>query len=105
MNVISADAGAHPKDGRTIQSVTRALDILEVLSTSEGEMPLNEIARMTGLNVSTCHHILLTLLTRGYVGQAQKGRSYPLVRRSSSFLQIGPASSVWWTWRCRPSGS
>lgn len=78
MNVKSADAGIPPKDGRTIQSVTRALDILEVLSMSEGEMPLNEIARMTGLNVSTCHHILLTLLTRGYVGQAQKGRSYSL---------------------------
>ena len=69
------------KEGRTIQSVTRALDILEVLSNSPGELALNEIASATGLNLSTCHHIILTLLTRGYVSQAQKGRGYALGSR------------------------
>jgi len=72
---------AVPKDGRTIQSVARALDILEVLSNSQDELPLNEIGQLTGLNVSTCHHIILTLLNRGYVSQAQKGRGYTLGSR------------------------
>lgn len=62
--------------GRTIQSVSRALNILETLSTAQGEMPLNDIARLTELNVSTCHHILLTLMHRDYVGQNPKGRAY-----------------------------
>ncbi len=67
---------APPKSGRTIQSVARALNILEVLSKAEGEMQLGEIARETELNVSTCHHILLTLMTRGYVAQNNRGRAY-----------------------------
>ena len=52
---------------REIQSVSRALNILEVLSKAQsegkvGEMQLGEIAIATDLNVSTCHHILLTLM-------------------------------------------
>lgn len=73
MSTISA---APKASGRTIQSVARALNILETLSAARGEMPLNEIAKATELNVSTCHHILLTLMHRGYVGQNIKGRAY-----------------------------
>ena len=69
------------KDNRKIQSVARALDILEVLSNAPGELALNEIAVLTGLNVSTCHHIVQTLLDRGYISQAQRGRGYTLGSR------------------------
>ena len=69
------------KDNRQIQSVARALDILEVLAKAPGELGLNEVALMTGLNVSTCHHIVQTLLTRGYVSQAQRGQGYALGSR------------------------
>lgn len=69
------------KDNRKIQSVSRALDILEVLSNVQGEVALNGIAVMTGLNVSTCHHIVQTLMDRGYVSQAHKGRGYTLGSR------------------------
>ena len=66
---------------REIQSVSRALNILEVLSKAQsegkvGEMQLGEIAIATDLNVSTCHHILLTLMKRGYVAQYSRGRAY-----------------------------
>ncbi len=66
---------------REIQSVARALNILEVLSKAPGEekvgeMQLGEIAIATNLNVSTCHHILLTLMNRGYVAQHRRGRAY-----------------------------
>jgi IclR family acetate operon transcriptional repressor len=66
------------RSNRTIQSVDRALDILESLSAAQNELQLNEVARETGLNVSTCHHILLTLMNRGYVGQNRRGRAYYL---------------------------
>jgi IclR family acetate operon transcriptional repressor len=64
------------KTGRTIQSVDRALDVLEVLSASGTELALGEIAARTGLNSSTCHHLLSTMVARGYVGQNPRGRSY-----------------------------
>jgi len=70
---------------RSIQSVSRALDILEVLSASGEETTLGEIAEATGLNVSTCHHILLTLMNRGYVGQNKRGAGYYL---GSRFLSL-----------------
>jgi len=62
--------------GRTIQSVDRALDVLEVLASSGAELPLGEIAARSGLNSSTCHHLLSTLAVRGYVGQSRRGRTY-----------------------------
>ncbi|NJO54618.1 MAG: helix-turn-helix domain-containing protein [Bacteroidales bacterium] len=65
-----------PEERRTIQSVERALDILEVLATGTDEMRLNEIARAAHLNISTCHHLIATLLDRGYVGQNPRGRTY-----------------------------
>ena len=65
---------------REIQSVARALNILEVLSKAQGEekvgeMQLGEIAIATALKVSTCHHILLTLMNRGYVAQHKRGQA------------------------------
>lgn len=79
--VADAHDGATVKERRTIQSVERALDLLDVLAQAGGELPLNEIARQTGLNVSTCHHLLSTLAHRGYVGQNPRGRSYFLGTR------------------------
>jgi IclR family acetate operon transcriptional repressor len=64
------------RTGRTIQSVDRALDVLEVLSASGTELALGEIASRSGLNSSTCHHLLSTLAARGYVGQNPRGRTY-----------------------------
>ena len=73
--------GRYISNIREIQSVSRALNILEVLSKAQsegkvGEMQLGEIAIATDLNVSTCHHILMTLMKRGYVAQYSRGRAY-----------------------------
>ncbi len=67
-----------PGGRRTIQSVVRALDIIELLSRSGDEMRLNDIARQTGLNLSTCHHLVGTLVQRGFVAQNPRGRAYYL---------------------------
>lgn len=78
---------------RTIQSVERAIDILETLSMSGDEMKLNEIASSTDLNVSTCHHLLTTLVERGYAGQNPRQRTYYIGHKvlelsTSRFRQI-----------------
>lgn len=54
---------------RSVQSVDRALDLLEALAGSEGEVSITSLASRTSLHVSTVHRLLTTLLRRGYVRQ------------------------------------
>jgi IclR family transcriptional regulator, acetate operon repressor len=68
--------GAAVKVPRTVQSVERALDILELLADGDDEMLLNEVASEAGLNTSTCHHLLATLVKRGFAGQSRRTRGY-----------------------------
>lgn len=71
---------AHPRNQKPsrkkIQSVERALAILEVLAGAKGEVALRELALAVGLNKSTCHNILGTLIDHGYVGQSARARTY-----------------------------
>ncbi|MGW7479963.1 IclR family transcriptional regulator [Nonomuraea muscovyensis] len=60
-----------------MQSVERALDVLEALAEHGGEAALSEIAARTGLPYGTIHRLLQTLLTRGYVRQ-ESDRRYAL---------------------------
>lgn len=50
-----------------VQSVDRAIDLLETLARSEGPMGVGEIAAATGLPQGTAHRLLRSLQTRGYV--------------------------------------
>jgi IclR family acetate operon transcriptional repressor len=69
---LGTDVGAaKPKSRRLVKSVERALGLLELLAASDGKLRLNTIAQRMGLNVSTCHHLLSTLVEHGYVGHAQ----------------------------------
>ncbi|HHN46935.1 MAG TPA: IclR family transcriptional regulator [Planctomycetes bacterium] len=63
---------------RRVQSVCRALDILELLARSETGLPLAEIARSMRLKRPTVHNILKTLLARGYAEQEHKTSRYRL---------------------------
>jgi IclR family transcriptional regulator, acetate operon repressor len=54
---------------RSVQSVDRALDLLEALAAAEGEVSITSLASRTTLHVSTVHRLLTTLLRRGYVRQ------------------------------------
>jgi DNA-binding IclR family transcriptional regulator len=69
------------KSGRGIQSVDRALDILEMLAQSRQGLPLMELSARTGLNFSTCHHLLATMARRGYVSQDRRSKYYFLGNR------------------------
>jgi IclR family acetate operon transcriptional repressor len=61
----------------SVQSVERALDVLEALAEHGGEAALSEIAARTGLPYGTIHRLLQTLLARGYVRQ-ESDRRYAL---------------------------
>ena len=77
---------------QNIQSVDRALLLLETIAELGGEATLTTLAGRTGLNVSTCHHLLATLAQRGFVAQGQSRRSYALGARilylSHACLQV-----------------
>ena len=66
---------------RKIQSVERALRLLELLA--QGNLRLNAISKTLNLNASTCHHLLSTLLEHGYVAQSAHDRSYFLGNKIS----------------------
>jgi IclR family acetate operon transcriptional repressor len=52
---------------RQVESVQRAIAVLDELGAAHGELGTNEIARRTGLNVSTVSRLLATLVDGGLV--------------------------------------
>ncbi|MFJ2031015.1 IclR family transcriptional regulator [Streptosporangium sp. NPDC087985] len=71
-----------------VQSVDRALDVLEALAERGGEAGLSEIAARTGLPYGTIHRLLRTLLDRGYVRQ-ESDRRYAL---GGALVRLGGAA-------------
>lgn len=88
---MDGDAGARQQPrkgtGRIIQSVDRAIDVLEALARQETECTLNEIGAQAGINLSTCHHVLNTLMRRGYVGQNRRTKMYYLGNKALELAQ------------------
>ncbi len=68
--------------GSGVQSVERALDILEFLSQSGGEVGVSEIGTNTDLTAGTAHRLLATLAARGYVHRNARTRRYGLGLKS-----------------------
>ncbi len=71
------DMGGSQGRGR-IQSVDRALSILEVAAESDGGISVSDISEVLGLNVSTCHHLIATLAHRGFLSHLGRTRGYTL---------------------------
>jgi len=72
----------------SVKSVVKVLDILEHLGSSRRAVSVSELARTTGLNVSTAFRLLQTLMRRGYVEQQCRSRGYQLGPR---LFQMGRA--------------
>lgn len=66
-----------------IQSVTRALQLLEALDSAwPGHVSLTELAAQTGLKAPTAHSLLHTLVAMGYVEHSTITRRYALGERA-----------------------
>jgi IclR family transcriptional regulator, KDG regulon repressor len=82
----------------SVKSVTKVLDILEHLGSTKGAVSVSELARMTGLNVSTAFRLLQTLMARGYVEQQLSDRGYLLGPRifqmGSVYLQGSDLAAI-----------
>lgn len=63
---------------KTVQAVDRTLAILETLAAHKNPAPLSVLAREVGLNVSTVHRLLHTLMGRGFVQQEPDSGRYKL---------------------------
>jgi IclR family acetate operon transcriptional repressor len=64
--------------GNGVQSLERALDILELLGRSDVELGVTEIGPSAGLANGTAHRLLATLTRRGYARQNPETRKYAL---------------------------
>jgi IclR family acetate operon transcriptional repressor len=81
--------------GSGVQSLERALDILEVLSRSERELGVTEVGPEVGLANGTVHRLLATLTARDYARQVPGTRKYTLgpkaiLLASSARDRLGP---------------
>jgi IclR family acetate operon transcriptional repressor len=72
-----------------VQSVSRALSLLELLAQAGGRLPISELAQRSGLSLGTVHRLLATLASRGYVRQ-DADRRYAL---GAALLPLGDAAT------------
>ena len=80
-------------DGRPtlIQSVQRALRLLEVLAEHDGRARAKELARATGLPLATTYHLLRTCAHEGWLQRLDDG-SYVLGHRIDVVREHGTAA-------------
>jgi IclR family acetate operon transcriptional repressor len=72
-----------------VQSIARALDLLELLADAGGTLSLSALASASGLPLPTIHRLMRTLLDRGYVRQ-DAARRYTL---GSRLIRLGDTAS------------
>lgn len=74
------------KDIKRVQSIDRAVAILECFSEEKKELKLTEISDKLGLNKSTVHGIISTLKYHGFISQDEETQRYKLGIR---FIEFG----------------
>jgi len=79
--------------GSQIQSVARALAILNALAEERGELALHEIAERLGLPKSTVHGLISTLKNFGYIEQSPFTAKYKLGLR---LFEVGSVVALGW---------
>lgn len=81
-------APAAARGGGAVQSVDRAIDLLEAMARSDRPLGVGELAAATGLAQGTAHRLLRTLQARGYV-RHDASRKYSL---GASAFVLGDAA-------------
>lgn len=66
---------------RVIQSIQRALDIIDCFDKQNKELSLNDISKRVDLNKSTVHGIINTLHINGYINQNSENGKYMLGKK------------------------
>ena len=79
---------AKEKEGKYVQSLERALNILEVMAKEGAPITVTELSEKVGLKISTVHRLLTTFTHRGYVEQDPDDNKY---RLGLKLLEIGNA--------------
>lgn len=69
-----------------IQTLEKALEVVEVLHKSGGAMGISDIDEHVGIGKSTIHRVLDTLMSYNYVEQAEDSTKY---RLSWKFFEVG----------------
>jgi DNA-binding IclR family transcriptional regulator len=80
------DNGNGELDRARVQSLDRALDILEALAGAGRGIGIVDLSARVGLHASTVHRLLATLVVRGYARQSPRSQRYSLGTR---VLQLG----------------
>ncbi|QBD77801.1 IclR family transcriptional regulator [Ktedonosporobacter rubrisoli] len=83
-NISTQKEGVSPG---SVQSVERALELLECLAHSSAWVGISELSHATGQPVGTIHRLLMTLVAREYVVRDNRTRRYalgPAFRRLAS---------------------
>lgn len=83
--------GGHPAGPTLIQSVQRALRLLEVLAEHDGRARAKELARAAGLPLATTYHLLRTCAHEGWLQRLDDG-SYVLGHRIDVVRRRGTAA-------------
>ncbi len=82
----------------TIQSVARALNILDTISKHPNGLSIKEIAEKVELNVSTTHHLVGTLERDGYTQRLESGKyclGHAISRLYSSYVEtVNPLNTL-----------
>lgn len=82
-----------------VQSVSRVLDVLEVVAGAGGEMALSEIAATSGVPLPTVYRLARTLVDRGYMRQLPN-RRYALGSRLIPLGEVAGAMLGTWARPC-----
>ena len=78
-----------PQDRHNVQAVERALKILIILAEAGSPLTLSQIRDRTGLNISTAHRLLHTLMNDAFINQDADTGKYMLGLRT---FEVGHAA-------------
>jgi IclR family KDG regulon transcriptional repressor len=83
---------------RLIQSLDRALNILDILADRDGAVGLTELANEMGLDSSTVYRLVATLRAHGYAQQDETDKRYALGPKA---IELGQKALAKFTLRSR----
>jgi DNA-binding IclR family transcriptional regulator len=86
---VRVDGSQAPSD--LIQSVSRALRILEAIGRSHGGLTVKQVARRCGLGLSTTYHLIRTLTYEGYLIRCSDGTYLPGLEVADRFREFAAA--------------